>query len=201
MNKIKSLLKNPTITFEDALSKKINWFKTLFFFSLNGIMFMHLIMKSGGYYDFSSKKTIFASIMALITVGVCYGITSNIILGFLIKLTGKLFNAKNDLKRIYNAISIAYIPLYISSILLFINLGISGFLLSNEDKPGVVILAGLIIIFTLIQTAISIWQIILLYKGLKVAQNLDRTNTILNYLSGAIIFGVFNFLLVKPYLS
>lgn len=201
MNKIKSLLKNPTTTFEDALSKKINWFKTSFFFSLNGIMFMHLVMKSGGYYDFSSKKTIFASIMALITVGVCYGITSNIVLGFLIKLTGKLFNAKNDLKRIYNAISIAYIPLYISLILLFINLGISGFLLSNENKQGVVILAGLIIIFTLIQTEISFWQLILLYKGLKVAQNLDRTNTILNYLSGAIIFGVFHFLLIKPYLS
>jgi hypothetical protein len=201
MNKIKSLLKDPTKTFEDALSKKINWFKTLFFFSLNGIMFMHLIMKSGGYYDFNTKTTIFASIMTLITIGVFYGITSNIILGFLIKLTGKLFNANNNLKRIYNAIGIAYIPLYISLILLFINLGISGFLLSNEYNSGVILLAGLIIIFTLIQTAISIWQLILLYKGLKVAQNLDRTNTILNYLSGAIIYGVFHFLLIKPYLQ
>ena len=200
MNKIRLLIKEPTSTFENALSNKINWFRTLLLFSINGIMFMHLIMKSGGYYDFSSEKGIFVTTMTLITMGIVYGIISNLILGFLIKLTGKLFNARNDLKRIYNAIGIAYIPLYISLILLFSSLGMAGVLLSDPSTIIALILSGLIIIFSFIQGGISLWQLILLYKGLKVAQNLNRKNTILNYLSGAIIFGVFHFFIIKPYL-
>lgn len=200
MNKIRLLIKEPTITFENALSKKVNWFKTLLLFSINGIMFIHLIMKSGGYYDFSSQKGIFSTIMALITMGIFYGIISNLILGFLIKVTGKLFRAKNDLKQIYNAIGIAYIPLFISLILLFSNLAMAGVLLSDTSKEIALLFSGLIIIFTLIQGVISLWQLILLYKGLKVAQNLNRRNTILNYLSGVILFGLFHFFLIKPYL-
>ena len=200
MNKIRLLINEPTITFENALSKKVNWFKTLLLFSINGILFIHLIMKSGGYYDFSSQKGIFSTIMALITMGIFYGIISNLILGFLIKITGKLFRAKNDLKRIYNAIGIAYIPLFISLILLFSNLGMAGVLMSDTGKELALLFSGLIIIFTLIQGVISLWQLILLYKGLKVAQNLNRRNTILNYLMGVVIFGLFHFFLIKPYL-
>ena len=200
MNKITLLLKEPTKTFENDLSKKTNWLRTLLLFSVYGITFMHLIMKSGGYYDFSSKNGVFATIMALISMGILYGIISNLILGFLIKLTGKLFNAENDLKKIYHAMGIAYIPLYISLVLLFTSLAMAGILLSEVGTVLVILLSGFILIFTLVQTGISFWQFILLYKGLKVAQNLNGTNTILNYLSGAIIFGVLHYFLLEPYL-
>ncbi len=200
MNKIKLLFKEPTKTFENALSEKISWLRTFLLFSVNGIMYVHLLMKSGGYYDFNSKKGIFATIMALITMGIVYGIISNLLLGFLIRLTGKFFNAKNELKTIYNAIAIAYLPLYISLILLFTNLTIAGILLSEVDTVLALILSGLIIVFTLIQGGVSFWQFILLYKGLKVAQNLNGKKTIFNYLSGVVIFGFIHFFLLKPYL-
>ncbi|TDN79077.1 Yip1-like protein [Salegentibacter sp. 24] len=200
MNKLKLLFKEPTKTFENKLSQKINWLRIFLLFSVNGIMYIHLLMKSGGYYDFGSKKGIFSTIMSLITMGIVYGITSNLILGFLIKLTGKFFNAKNELKTIYNAIGIAYIPLYISLILLFTNLAMAGILLLEVGSVLALLLSGLIIIFTLIQGGVSIWQFILLYKGLRVAQNLNGKRTILNYLSGVVIFGLIHFFLLNPYL-
>ena len=201
MKKIKLLWQQPKLYFEESLPKKVNWWRTLSLFSLNGIMFMHYTMKSGGYYDISTTKSFVVSILTLITLGVFYGIISNLIVGLLISLTGHLFNAQNELKKIYNALTWTYLPLVISIPLLFSNLIMAKILLGEVNTVTSITLSILVILSTLIQAVIGVWQIILLYKGLKVAQSLNATKTILNYILGFAIFGILNFYLIKPYLG
>ncbi len=55
-------------------------------------------------------------------------------------------------------------------------------------------------IIIVLQGFISIWQIYLVFKGLKVAQNLDTQNTILNYVVAKAIFGIFYYFLIFPYM-
>lgn len=99
MKKLKSFWKKPTETFELVLSKDINWIKTLSLFGCNGIIFIYYIMKSEGLINIESIKMTIVSILSIVSLGIVFGIFSNLIVGYLIKLTGKLFNAENDLKK------------------------------------------------------------------------------------------------------
>jgi hypothetical protein len=198
MNKLKSFWKKPTETFELVLSKDINWIKTLLLFGCNGIVFIYYIMKSEGYINIESLQMTIVSILSMVILGIIYGIISNLIIGFLIKLTGKLFNAENDLKKIYSVLSWSYLPLMISVLFLIPSILTARIITTDIDTTLKLILSILIIM--LVQAVFGIWQLFLLFKGLKVAQKLSSLNTIFNYLSGTMIFGIFYYFLIKPYL-
>jgi hypothetical protein len=200
MNKLKSFWKKPTETFELVLSKDINWIKTLLLFGCNGIVFIYYIMKSEGYINIESLQMTIVSILSMVILGIIYGIISNLIIGFLIKLTGKLFNAENDLKKIYSVLSWSYLPLMISVLFLIPSILTARIITTDIDTTLKLILSILIIILMLVQAVFGIWQLFLLFKGLKVAQKLSSLNTIFNYLSGTMIFGIFYYFLIKPYL-
>src|SRR5690606_25970065 len=151
VNRILSLWHQPTPTFEDVLSKQINWWRTLFFFGFNGILYVHVVMKAGGYYDVSSGIMFFATTMTMIHLGILYGIISNLIVGLLIKLTGRFFGASNDLRTIYNAMTWAYLPASICVVLLLLNLFIAKSLLTDPATVPDLILSALVIIFSFIQ--------------------------------------------------
>jgi hypothetical protein len=201
MEKLKSFWKKPTETYELILSKDINWFKTVLFFSCNGIIIMYYIMKSQEMINIESFKMTILTIFFMLLIGMIYGLVTNFIVGFLIKLTGKFFNGKNDLKKIYTVLSWSYYPLTISVYLIIVNILISRIILMTEIDTFVLLFLSLVVItFTIIQGILGIWQLILLFRGLKIAQGLSTTNTILNYLSGAFIFGLFYFLLTYKFL-
>jgi len=200
MNKLTSFWKKPTETFELVLSKDISWIKTLLLFSCNGIVFIYYIMKAQGYINIESLQMTIVSILTMVSLGIIYGIISNLIIGFLIKLTGKLFKAKNDLKKIYSALGWSYFPLLISVIFLIPSILIARIITTDINTTLKLTLSILIIILMLVQAVFGIWQLILLFKGLKIAQKLNSLNTILNYLSGTLIFGILYYFLVRPYL-
>ena len=201
MNKLISFWKKPTETFELIFSKDINWFKTILFFSCNGIIVMYYIMRSQEMINIESFKMTILTIFFLLLTGMIYGLFTNFIVGFLIKLTGKLFNGTNDLKKIYKALSWSYYPLIISVYLIIVNILISRIILMTEiDTSVLLILSFVVIIFSIFQGILAIWQLMLLIRGLKIAQGLSTSNTILNYLSGALIFGLSYFLLTYDFL-
>ncbi|EGV42726.1 YIP1 family protein [Bizionia argentinensis JUB59] len=200
MKKLKSFWKKPTETFELVLSKDINWIKTLSLFGCNGIIFIYYIMKSEGLINIESFKMTIVSILSMVSLGIIYGIFSNLIVGYLIKLTGKLFNAENDLKKIYSVLSWSYFPLFFSVLFLIPSIIVARIITTEIDTTLILILSLLIIVLMLVQAVFGIWQLILLFKGLKVAQKLNTLNAVLNYLSGAMIFGIFYYFLIRPYL-
>ena len=198
--KLKSFWKKPTETFELILTKDINWFKTILFFSCNGIIFMYYLLKSKEMINVESFKMTILSIFFMVIMGMIYGLFSNFIVGFLIKLTGKFFNGTNDLKKIYIVLSWSYFPLSISVFLLIVNILIARILMTEIDTSVQLILSLIVGVITIIQGLLGIWQVVLVYRGLKVAQGLSSSNTIMNYLSGTIIFGLFYYFLIYPYL-
>lgn len=71
----------------------------------------------------------------------------------------------------------------------------------TEIDISVQLIISLIVgVITIIQRILGIWQYVLVYLGLKVAQGLSSSNTIMNYLSGIIIFELFYYFLIYPYL-
>lgn len=200
MSKLKSLWKKPTETFESILSEKINWFKVLLLFSCNGFIFIYYLSKSKGIIDIESIETTIGSILAMIFLGIIYGLISNFSVGFFIKLTGKIFGGKNDLKKIYNTLSWSYLPSTFSVYLIIVNILIAKILTTEIETTVAIILSLLVGIFSLTQAALGIWQLILLYKGLKVAQELNSWKIILNYITGAGIFGIIYYYLIFPHL-
>ena len=200
MTKLKSLWKKPTETFELILSEKISWFKVFLFFSSNGTIFIYYLAKSKGEIDIESFESTIGSILAMIFLGIIYGLISNFSVGIFIKLTGKIFGGKNDLKRIYNVLSWSYFPSTFSVYLIIVNILMARILITEIANSVVIILSLLVGIFTLVQAVLGIWQLILIYKGLKVAQELNSLKTILNYISGAGIFGIIYYYLIFPHL-
>ena len=198
--KLKSLWKKPTETFELILSKDINWFKTVLFFSCNGIILIYYLMKSKGLINVESFKMTMITLFSMIFMGIIYGLFSNFIIGFLIKITGKIFKGENDLRKIYNVLGWSYFPISISVFLLIVNILIARILMTEIDNSALVILSLIVVVISIIQGVLGIWQLVLVYRGLKVAQGLSSSNTIMNYLSGAIIYGLFYYFLIYPYL-
>lgn len=72
--------------------------------------------------------------------------------------------------------------------------------MTEIDNSALVILSLIVVVISIIQGVLGIWQLVLVYRGLKVAQGLSSSNTIMNYLSGAIIYGLFYYFLIYPYL-
>ena len=200
MTKLKSLWKKPTEAFESILSEKINWFKVFLFFSSNGTIFIYYLAKSKGAIDIESIEGTIGSILGMIFLGIVYGLISNFSVGFFIKLTGKIFGGKNDLKKIYHALSWSYSPSTFSVYLIIVNILIARVLTTEIESIVAIILALLVGIFSLVQAVLGIWQLILIYKGLKVAQELNSWKTILNYITGAGIFGIIYYYLIFPHL-
>ena len=200
MTKLKSLWKKPTETFELIQSEKINWFKVSLFFSSNGFIFIYYLMKSKGLIEIDSFEHTIASILVMLVLGIVYGLLSNFSVGFFIKLTGKIFGGKNDLKKIYNVLSWSYLPSTFSVYLIIVNVLMARILTTEIEPTIAIILALLVGIFSLMQAVLGIWQLVLIYKGLKVAQELNSWKTILNYISGAGIFGIIYYYLIFPHL-
>ena len=200
MNKLKSFWKNPTTTFEYVLNEKISWFKTTLFFGCNGIIFIYTILKAKGLINVETFANTMGTILTMLSIGLIYGIIANFFIGYAIKLTGKLFNAKNDLKQIYKALSWASFPESLTVYLLIVSILMVRIITTNENVPLILTLSMLVIIFMFVFAVVSIWRIVLVFKGLKVAQGLNTRDTILNYIAGALIFGVINYFLIKPYL-
>ena len=71
-------------------------------------------------------------------------------------------------------------------------------MITEIESIVTIILALLVGIFSLAQAVLGIWQLILIYKGLKVAQELNSWKTILNYITGAGIFGIIYYYLIFP---
>jgi hypothetical protein len=200
MTKLKSLWKKPTETFELILSEKISWFKVFLFFSSNGTIFIYYLAKSKGAIDIESFESTIGSILGMLFLGIIYGLISNFSVGFFIKLTGKIFGGKNNLKKIYNVLSWSYLPSTFSVYLIIVNILIARVLTTEIESIVAIILALLVGIFSLAQAVLGIWQLILIYKGLKVAQELNSLKTILNYITGAGIFGIIYYYLIFPHL-
>ncbi|AOW19343.1 YIP1 family protein [Urechidicola croceus] len=200
MNRLIAFWKRPTETFELIQSEKINWFKVSLLFSSNGFIFIYYLMKSKGLIKIESFEHTIASILGMLLIGIIYGLISNFSVGIFIKLTGKVFGGKNDLKKIYNTLSWSYLPSTFSVYLIIVNVLIARILTTEIESTIAIILALLVGIFSLVQAVLGIWQLILIYKGLKVAQELNGLKTILNYLTGAGIFGGIYYFLIYPYL-
>ncbi|QVY66856.1 Yip1 family protein [Polaribacter sp. Q13] len=200
MTKLKSLWKKPTKTFELILSEKISWFKVFLFFSSNGIVFSYYLMKSKGLIKIESFKETIISIIMMLIFGIIYGVISNFSIGFFIKQTGKIFGGKNDLKKIYNVLSWSYLPSTFSVYFIIVNILMARVLTTEIESIVAIILALLVGIFSLAQAILGIWQLILIFKGLKVAQELNSLKTILNYITGAGIFGIIYYYLIFPHL-
>ena len=200
MTKLKSLWKKPTKTFELILSEKISWFKVFLFFSSNGIVFSYYLMKSKGLIKIESFKETIISIIMMLIFGIIYGVISNFSVGFFIKQTGKIFGGKNDLKKIYNVLSWSYLPSTFSVYFIIVNILMARVLTTEIESIVAIILALLVGIFSLAQAILGIWQLILIFKGLKVAQELNSLKTILNYITGAGIFGIIYYYLIFPHL-
>jgi hypothetical protein len=200
MTKLKSLWKKPTETFELIQSEKVNWFKVSLFFSANGFIFIYYLMKSKGLIQVDNFEHTIASILVMLVLGIVYGLLSNFSIGFLIKLTGKIFGGKNDLKKIYTVLSWSYLPSTFSVYLIIVNVLMARILTTEIESTVAIILALLVGIFSLAQAVLGIWQLVLIYKGLKVVQELNRWKTILNYTTGAGIFGIIYYYLIFPHL-
>lgn len=201
MNKIVALWKKPTETFELIQNEKINWLRVLFLFSCKGFVFSYYLMRSKGVIKIESFGHTMASLATMLVFGVIYGILSNLLMGFLIQITGQVFGVKNDLKKIYNTLSQAYIPLSFGIYIVFTNVLIARILTTGVNSSSLLIVLGIVVlVFNLVQIILTLWQFILIFKGLKVTQKLDDSKTILNYLIAGAIFGLIYYFTLNPYL-
>ena len=193
MKVAENIWKRPNETFEFLLKRGIKWRQTIPLFGFNGIILAYYYMKSQNVFDLDSDVKTLASILALLIVGFIYGIYSNLLIGLLIKITGKLFGAKNNIKDIYNVMSWAYLPYLFSTMIVISNIWIVSNVLAMENVGIQVTLSIIVILFYLLMSILGIWSLILLFRGLKLAQGTDSTNTILNYVLAGLIFGVINY--------
>ncbi|MBS2214036.1 YIP1 family protein [Carboxylicivirga mesophila] len=184
--------------FDSILESEVGWFSTFLLWSISGIVFIYYVMKSKGLINVESTKTTVTAIGTLITAGILYGLVSNLIVGFLIKLTGQLFKGNNDLRNIYKTLAKSYWPYVIFVVTILLGIYLSRVILISSDSIVRIVLSITVFLIIVGQAILSISQVILLIRGLRNVQGISTIKTILNYLISTLIFGVFYYYIIEP---
>ncbi|UJH66490.1 YIP1 family protein [Allomuricauda sp. SCSIO 65647] len=194
---LQKLWTNPTKTFNDILSREIRWIEILPLFAVNGIYVVYYLIKAEKGYNLASNGKLWGAILGIIVIGSIWGIISNLFVGYLVKVTGRIFKAENNLKKIYAVFAWSSIPLIIACIIIILSLIFVRVILAQEETSSSnIFLSLLTIILNIGMIVPAIWSFILFYKGLKVAQKLDMTKTILNYILAIAIFAPLYYLIM-----
>ncbi len=193
-------MKNPQDSFNDILARKIKWLEIILFYSANGFVYMYLLFKYEGIINIESLSSTLATLVTMFIFGAIFGIILNFTLGFFIKLTGKLFGGINNLKSIYKVLAWAHFPSTIYAYLIIVNILLAKIISQNNNTLIILIGSFIIIIFSIIQLMLAVWEIFLIYKGLQMAQKLNVSKTILNYISSAILFGMIYHIFISPFI-
>lgn len=190
MKKLQNLWRNPTETFEEILSRKFRWIDILPLFAISGIYRVYYVIKAENGFNLSSNGRLLGSIMAIIVIGAFWGVISNLFLSFLVKVTGRIFKAENSMKKIITVFAWSSVPLILACVIIILSLTFMRIVLAQDgNKPILGLVLSVITILLNIGIIVpSIWSVFLVFKGLKIAQNLDRTKTILNYLLAIVIY-------------
>lgn len=197
LKKLQNLWRNPTETFKEILSKEIKWTDILPLFAINGIYLVYYIIRAEGGNNLSSNGKLLGAIGGIVIIGSIWGIISNLFIGYLVKLTGRIFKADNNLKNIYAVLAWSSSPLIIACIIILVNLTFVRVIIAQDDTTTLsIFLSFLVILLNLGITIVAIWSFIIFYKGLKIAQGLDTTKTILNYLLAVAIYAPIYYLLM-----
>tara|TARA_R110002049_G_scaffold259060_4_gene434801 strand:+ start:1528 stop:2127 length:600 start_codon:yes stop_codon:yes gene_type:complete len=194
---LQKLWRNPTKTFDEILSKDIRWIQILPLFAVNGIYLVYYLIKAERGYNLTSNGKLWGAIAGVLVIGSVWGIISNLFVGYLVKVTGRIFNAENNLKKIYAVFAWSSVPLIIACIIIITSLIFIRVILAQEETSTLSIFLSLLTIILNIGMIVpAIWSFILFYKGLKVAQKLDMTKTILNYLLAIAIYAPLYYLIM-----
>jgi len=194
---LEKLWRNPTETFNEILSKEIRWIEILPLLAVHGIYLVYYIIRAEGGFNLTNNGALLGAIAGIVVIGSIWGIISNLFIGYLVKITGRLFNAENNLKKIYAVFAWSSLPLIIACIIIIMNLIFVRIILVQEDTTTLsIFLSFLIIILNVGMIVPAIWSIILFYKGLKIAQELDITKVILNYLLAFAIYAPLYYLMM-----
>tara|TARA_R110002012_G_scaffold242788_1_gene417196 strand:- start:24992 stop:25597 length:606 start_codon:yes stop_codon:yes gene_type:complete len=200
MKTLISLTKKPNKTFKILIYKRVNWANIITLFSFNGIIIIYYLAKLEGLISLENKKTTVISILSIITLGVFYGILSNLLVGYFIKITGKLFKTKNNLIQIYKAISWSNLPFTILIFVLILKLLIEKLIATDISEVTKSFYSILLFTISLIELLCVSFQLILLFLGIKIAQKLTSFKTALNIMVAIIIYSILFLFVIKPYL-
>ena len=187
------IIGNSNLSIEEALQENVNWGKTMWFFTLQGV-FAYFTLK---------QDTILALeidlpplIIWLMIMGLLYGCVSNFTMCYLIKLTGKLFNTEGTYKNILKAFSLAYRPHLYTVALIVLHLTIAHYFESSIIQENML---ALIVIMPLLKIAIgvlAIWALVRLVKNLMVVQNITAGKATLNFLAASVLYIPIYYLLI-----
>lgn len=198
MKRIQKLWRNPSETFNEILSKEIRWIEILPLLAVHGIYLVYYIIRAEEGYNLTSNGKLLGAIAGVVIIGSIWGIISNMFVGYLIKITGRIFKAENNLKKIYAVLAWSSVPLIIACIIIIMNLTFVRIILVQEGTSTLsIFLSFLIIILNIGMIVPALWSIILFYKGLKIAQDLNTTKTILNYSLAIAIYAPIYYLIMS----
>lgn len=145
-------------------------------------------------FDFLDKISIFqVASQSLIIISIS---------SLLLFVTGKIINSKTRFIDVFNAVLIAKIPFFIIP---FFN--INGTLYHETQKLETILATGkileitistipVIIIVGLLSILLSVWAIILLYKGFKIATNAKGTKPIFCFFIGFVVIEIISRLII-----
>ncbi|QHL89164.1 hypothetical protein GU926_17685 [Nibribacter ruber] len=179
---------------EEVLHEKVRWRWIIWIFTIQGV-FSYFTLKQDAIL--ALKMDLPPLIIWLIIMGFLYGCVSNLIICYLIKLTGKLFNAEGSYKNILKSISLAYRPHLYTIVLIIIHLSIAHYFESSIIQNNMIALVVLMLVLKTSIGALAIWTLVLLVRNLMVVQNLTIGKTILNYIVALILNIPTHYLLIS----
>jgi hypothetical protein len=174
-------------------NEEVHWMKLIWYFTLQGT-FTYFTLKNEAILKL--EVDLVPIFIWLIIMGLIYGCVCNITMCFLIKITGNIFKATNSFRKILHAFELAYHPHLYTVALIILHITIAHYFDSSIIQNNLVSLFGFMLLLKIAIGILALWTIILLINGLKVAQNLTLSKTILNYLLAGILFAPFYYFLL-----
>ena len=184
------------LTLGKRLNTKPSWILTLLAFSFFGAVLAPTIFKDAFLDTGGTFKQLFIMSMSYFTISFFYGVIFGFGTSFIMMQILRFMNMRIKYSQILKLFQISYMPYIIPSFFYLIRIIIANYFKTEFAQSILIIIGILYILMSSITFMVSIWVLVLLFRGMNRLTGLKFYQNLLVFLGSALVLSPINIYLM-----
>jgi len=184
------------LTLDKKLNTKPSWILTLLAFSFFGAVVAPTIFKDAFLEPGGTFKQLFVMSMSYFTISFFYGVIFGFGTSFIMMHILRFMNVRLTYSQLIKLFQISYLPYIIPAFVYLIRIILANYF-ETEFVQSILIIIGILYVFiSLITLMVSIWVLVLLFRGMNRLTGLKFSQNLLVFIGSALVLSPINIYLM-----
>lgn len=193
MNKI---YHNADLILEKRLNAKPNWILTLLAFSFLGAVMVPSLFKDAFLEHGGTFEQLFIMTMTFLTISFLYGVIFGFGTTFIMLHILRFMNVRVKYSQLLKLFQISYLPYIIPAIVYIIRIILANYFETEFVQSNLFIIGLLYIFISLILLAVTIWVLVLIFRGMNHLTGLKFYQNLLVFFGSSLVLSPINIYLM-----